>query len=76
MRAANTGISAVIDPYGHILKAVPLEETGVIDMALPRPLPPTFYTKYQESFFAFAVFILILAALIPRSRELGHENAT
>lgn len=68
VRAANTGISAVIDPYGHILKAVPLEKTGVIDIALPRPLPPTFYAKYRESFFAVAVFILMLAAFIPRSR--------
>ena len=66
VRAANTGISAVIDPYGHVLKAVALQETGVIDLALPRPLPPTFYAEYHERFFALTVFILMLAAFIPR----------
>jgi apolipoprotein N-acyltransferase len=48
VRAANTGISALIDPYGRILGRLPLNERGVIDRALPKPLPPTLYARYGE----------------------------
>ncbi|TNE28386.1 MAG: apolipoprotein N-acyltransferase [Alphaproteobacteria bacterium] len=68
IRAANTGISAVIDSYGRIMEAVSLGETGVITLALPRDIPPTFYARYHRIFFAFAVFFLILPALILRKR--------
>ena len=43
VRAANTGLSAVIDPYGRILHQLPLGMDGVIDSPLPRAAPPTFF---------------------------------
>ncbi len=45
VRAANTGISAVVDPLGRIVKELPLGAEGVIDSALPRPLEPTPYLR-------------------------------
>jgi apolipoprotein N-acyltransferase len=45
VRAANTGISAVIDPLGRVLRALPLGAEGVIDAPLPRPIPPTLYVR-------------------------------
>ncbi len=47
MRAANTGISAVIDPFGRILAKLDLGIAGVIDHRLPQALPVTFFEKYR-----------------------------
>jgi len=45
-RAANTGISAVIDPYGRILAEIGLGEQGVIDTDLPKAGPATFFVQF------------------------------
>lgn len=45
-RAANTGISAVIDPYGRILAEVGLGEKGVIDADLPKVGPATLFVQF------------------------------
>jgi apolipoprotein N-acyltransferase len=37
IRAANTGISAVIDGHGRVLARLGLNERGVLDSTLPRP---------------------------------------
>ena len=44
-RAANTGVSAMIDPYGRILDSYPLNEAGIIDGVLPAPLAETVYSR-------------------------------
>ncbi len=46
VRAANTGISAVIDPMGRILKQLDLGKEGVVDHDLPMAIPPTFYALF------------------------------
>jgi len=43
VRAANTGLSAVVDGYGRIVQKLPLGVEGVIDSPLPRPGPVTFF---------------------------------
>ena len=45
MRAANTGVSAVIDAKGRVLHSLPLNSEGVIDVAVPAALPPTLYAR-------------------------------
>lgn len=46
VRAANTGISAVIDSYGRILAEIGLGEKGVIDADLPKVGSPTPFVQF------------------------------
>ena len=60
VRAANTGISAVIDPMGRVVAELGLGLEGVLDSRLPSAIPPTIYVRAGDKPAA----ILIIAALI------------
>ncbi|WBU57567.1 apolipoprotein N-acyltransferase [Paracoccus sediminicola] len=64
MRAANTGISAAIDPLGRITASLPLGATGHIDAALPAALPTTLWTRLGP----WPVLALAMAALFGAAR--------
>ena len=59
VRAANTGVSAVIDPVGRIVRSLPLGTEGVLDSPLPRPVEPTIFVRFRDG----PVGLLMLAAL-------------
>lgn len=80
VRVANTGISAVIDAHGRSLKALPLGQRGVLDSALPRPIPATFYATFGDKVvsglilmgFVFALFLSILSrGTLARNRSIS-----
>ncbi len=48
VRAANTGISAVVDPLGRFVGRLQLGVEGVLDSMLPVALPPTFYSRFGD----------------------------
>jgi apolipoprotein N-acyltransferase len=60
VRAANTGISAVIDPVGRIVAQLGLGLEGVLDSSLPSAIAPTIYAKVGD----IPTAIIIAAALI------------
>ena len=59
-RAANTGISAVIDPYGRILAEIGLGEKGAIDVDLPKVGPQTPFVQFR-TILEISVLVLALA---------------
>jgi apolipoprotein N-acyltransferase len=63
-RAANTGISAVIDPLGRIRVSLALGRTGVVDAPLPRALGKTLYARFGDLGFALMLAISLVATII------------
>jgi apolipoprotein N-acyltransferase len=60
VRAANTGISAVIDPVGRIVARLGLGIEGVLDSSLPSAIRRTIYARTGD----IPVAILLAVALI------------
>jgi apolipoprotein N-acyltransferase len=60
VRAANTGISAVVDPLGRIVARLGLGVEGVLDSSLPSAIPPTIYARSGD----IPAAIIVAAALI------------
>ncbi|MDP5306740.1 apolipoprotein N-acyltransferase [Paracoccus spongiarum] len=64
IRAANTGVSAVVDARGTLRDTLPLGAMGRIDAALPGALPPTPWLRLGPApVIALAVLALLAAAL-------------
>ena len=68
VRAANTGVSAVIDARGQIAAALPLNVSGKLDATLPGALSPTPYARLGDWPTLLAGFV-ILATLFARRRK-------
>lgn len=64
-RAANTGISAVVDPLGRILNSLPLGTEGVFDAPLPRAIGAPIYARVGDA-PAFALVLVALIAVVRR----------
>ena len=71
VRAANTGISAVIDPLGRIVARLGLGVEGVLDSGLPSAGPPTIYAWAGD----IPVAAIIVAALIFIIRRRAAKRA-
>ncbi len=68
-RSANTGVSAMIDPYGRVVDAIPLGQMGIIDVTLPTALPKTLYSRYEDWPIAGLLLLLTIFKLIPNKRR-------
>jgi apolipoprotein N-acyltransferase len=61
VRAANTGITAVVDAYGRVTARFPIMATGILDAELPRAtIQPTLYTRLGDR----SLLVLLLFGLV------------
>jgi apolipoprotein N-acyltransferase len=67
-RAANTGISAVLDPVGRIVGSLPLASEGVLDAPLPRPIGPPIYARIGDAPTIIIVIIGLIVVMLRRLR--------
>ncbi|MBS0274896.1 MAG: apolipoprotein N-acyltransferase [Proteobacteria bacterium] len=72
-RAANTGISAVIDPMGRIVAQLGSGKVGVVDSALPAALPETFFAKFGETGFLLMLIFAGAAGLFWPTATSGRQ---
>jgi apolipoprotein N-acyltransferase len=59
IRVANTGITALVDPFGRVAKQIDLNQTGTIDVDLIKNSRTTIYATY-----CYLPLLLLLAAML------------
>jgi apolipoprotein N-acyltransferase len=70
VRAANTGITAVVDAYGRVRARMAIMSTGVLDAELPRAtMRPTFYARLGDRSL---LVLLLLGLAIAAAVDLRH----
>jgi len=70
VRAANTGISAVIDPLGRTVARLGLGIEGVLDASLPTAIAPTIYARAGD----IPAAVLFATALLIVLRRRATKN--
>lgn len=71
VRAANSGISAVVDPYGRMVASLPLGIEGVLDARLPAAATATPFSRYGPLALCLMLLGCGAAALLSR-RQSRH----
>jgi apolipoprotein N-acyltransferase len=74
VRAANTGISAVIDPLGRVRARLDLDRAGILDAGLPSSIEATPYAR--GGWYSFFLLLLgcIAAASIARTEQAKNRT--
>ena len=73
VRAANTGISAIVDPYGRVLGELGLKKEGVVDGLLPEALPITKFVMWGR-WIELAVLAFALLGYLTFSRWQMNQS--
>ncbi|MEG9861396.1 MAG: apolipoprotein N-acyltransferase [Parvularculales bacterium] len=73
VRTANTGISALIDPFGRIRAMLGINRHGNLDIRLPAPLSPTFFSRWRD-IPALTISLLVLLLLAGYSKFIHPET--
>jgi apolipoprotein N-acyltransferase len=64
LRAANTGISAIIDPKGRVDVKTPIFTEEVLKGSFAMKDTKTFYVEYGDYFILLALLVLVVAATV------------
>jgi apolipoprotein N-acyltransferase len=71
IRAANNGISAVVDPHGRVVAMLGVNARGTIDASLPSALTLTTYVRLRDwTFVALALFFASAAIVLIRRQVI------
>jgi len=73
VRAANTGISAIVDAYGNVIASLGIDKLGVVDGFLPEAGSPTVYGRYGDLVF-WIMWLGVLCAATIKQFNKGPDN--
>lgn len=74
IRAANTGVSAVIDAYGRMIASLDMEHEGVIDHVLPLPRAATPYARWHDwTLLLLLTMLFSSAVLVGLKRQKAND---
>jgi apolipoprotein N-acyltransferase len=76
VRAANTGISAIIEPSGRITNRTPLFKRGTEIEEVPWRTVHTVYTKVGDLFAELCFFLTMIGLLIAWRRPVAALEVT
>jgi apolipoprotein N-acyltransferase len=75
IRSTPTGISALIDADGRLLRSIPWQSADIIDATLPPPRAPTLFARAGNIIPVLFGFLLVIAAIaVGRSRRYSRGN--
>ncbi|MEQ1647628.1 MAG: apolipoprotein N-acyltransferase [Hyphomicrobiaceae bacterium] len=69
VRAANNGISAMIDPLGRVIAVLPLNQMGALDVLLPNVAPVTLYKALGDKTLLSITAVIVLGLVLRRSKQ-------
>ncbi|MFN3623430.1 MAG: apolipoprotein N-acyltransferase [Hyphomicrobium sp.] len=69
IRAANNGVSAIIDSQGRVVAMLILNARGVLDSGIPTSIGPTVYAKFGDCTFAALALVFLGVAAVLRRRS-------
>jgi len=78
LRAANTGVSAVIDAHGRVLASLPLGEAGKLDVALPPRLAAVPPYRIWGDWLVLGLILAVAAVLLAvriRAKPVDPDRA-
>ncbi len=64
VRSANTGVSAIIDAYGRTVLSLGLDQEGVLDSPLPRPIMAPAYSTAFKMMVTLSVCLLVILGFV------------
>ncbi|MDE2320221.1 MAG: apolipoprotein N-acyltransferase [Rhodospirillales bacterium] len=74
VRDANSGISAIIDPFGRVTASMPLDYAGVLVAPLPKAQPKTLYARLGLAFPISLSILCLLIGLMWRHVKVVHDS--
>ncbi len=64
IRSANTGISAIIGPYGRIHSKIDIDKANYLDHFLPASLKPTFYASIGARLCNLLLILVVMLTIV------------
>ena len=64
IRAANTGYSGLVSPYGEVIEKINFNEKGILSFKLINKIKDTMFKKYKIGIFLIIIAIIFILNIL------------